>query len=86
VRLAAFTPIPNAVAATPTFDIGGRLVASRLPRASESVLVQTELATYRIAWGDVQWLEIEGHAVIADESFALIGYIDDGDFYPLVDR
>jgi hypothetical protein len=86
VRLVAFTPIPNAVAATPRFDIGGRRVARRLPRASESVLVQTDFATYRITWGDVQWLGIEGRAVIADESFALIGYIDDGDFYPLVDR
>lgn len=86
VRIAAFTPIPNAVAAIPTFHIDGRRVAMRLPRASESVLVQTESATYRITWGEVQWLDIDGLAVIADESLALIGYIEHGHFYALVER
>jgi len=97
VRIAAFTPIPNAVAASPSLhaddgDVSGRmtaagrLVAKRLPRASESVLVQTDHATYRVVWADVQWLDIDGYAVIANESLAIIGYIDHGWFYPLVDR
>jgi hypothetical protein len=97
VRIAAFTPIPNAVAANPSLhaDDGdesgrmtaaGRLVAKRLPGASESVLVQTDHATYRVVWADVQWLDIDGYAVIANESLAIIGYIDHGQFYPLVDR
>jgi hypothetical protein len=86
VRIAAFTPIPNVVAAIPTFHIDGRRVATRLPRANESVLVQTESATYRVMWDEVQWLDIDGLGVIADESLALIGYIDHGHFYPLVER
>ncbi len=86
VRIAAFTPIPNAVAAIPTFHIDGRRAATRLPRANEWVLAQTESATYRLLWGEVQWLDVDGLAVIVDESLALIGYIDHGHFYPLVDR
>lgn len=86
VRLAAFTAIPNAIAATPTFDIDARRHATRLPRADEHVLVQTEWATYRITWREMQWLELDGPALIADETHAVVGYIEDGSFYPLFDR
>lgn len=86
VRLAAFTAIPNAIAATPTFDIDERRHATRLPRADEHVLVQTEWATYRITWREMQWLELDGPALIGDETHAVVGYIEDGSFYPLFDR
>jgi hypothetical protein len=84
VRLAAVTAIPNAVAAIPTFSIEGQRGATRLPQADETVLVQTEYATYRLTWRDVQWLEIDGSAVIVDASLDVVGYIDDGRFYPMV--
>jgi hypothetical protein len=84
VRLSSFTPIPNAVAAMPQFSLDDQAFAARLPRRDETVIVQTELATYLLGWGDVQYLDLDGNALIADASLALVGYLDDGQFYSLV--
>jgi hypothetical protein len=86
VPIAAFTPIPNAVAAIPTFSIDSPRYATRLPHSGEVVIVQTSAATYRLPWHDVQWLRIDGVAIIADETLALIGYMEGPHFYPLVER
>lgn len=86
LRIASFTAIPNAVSAAPTFTVDGRRYARRLPHAGEAVIVQTESATYRILWREIEMLRVEGRALIADETLALVGYIEGPDFYPLVER
>jgi len=86
VPIAAFTAIPNAVAAIPTFTVDTPRYATRLPHSGEVVLVQTPSATYRILWRDVQFLRIEDRAWIADETLALIGYMEGPLFYPLIRR
>jgi hypothetical protein len=86
VPIAVFTPIPNAVAAIPTFSTDSLRYATRLPHSSEVVIVQTAWATYRLLWRDVQFLHIDGQALIADETLALVGYMEGPHFYPTIQR
>lgn len=84
VKLATFSPIPNVVAASPTVSLDGVTIASHLPAARETVIVQTEFETYRVAWRDVQWLELDGLALVADRHLALVGYLDHGEFHSMI--
>jgi hypothetical protein len=86
VRLALVTPIPNAVAAIPTFSVDDGRGAHRMPHADETVIVQTKYKTYRLTWRDVPRLDIEGRAVIVDEWLDIVGYIEGGRFYPTIGR
>lgn len=84
-RLASFAPIPNAVAAAPDAGRGEVQLARSLPGSADLVHVKTDHVTYRVAWGDLAFVEVSGRALVFDGRGDLVARIADGELVVLVD-
>lgn len=78
-RIASFTPIPDAIAASGVaLTAAGTTTARALPEPHERVVVRTEAATYRMSWEDVAWFNLPDGAVVIDRSGAVVARVERG--------
>lgn len=78
--------IPNEIASAPQLSIElPAPVAARLPKASETVMIQTADVTYRCTWADVKLLEMPDGTMVADDRGALVAHVDEGEVVALVE-
>jgi hypothetical protein len=82
----SMSAIPNEIASAPQLSIELPAVAARLPKASETVMIQTADVTYRCTWGDVELLEMPDGTMVADDRGALVAHVDEGEVVALVDK
>jgi hypothetical protein len=83
--LTSFAAFPHAITSTPQLSIDGIDVADHLPDDADVVYVHTDAVTYRLPWGQVDFLAAPNGSVVFDADGNLLAHVSEGEVVTLVD-
>ncbi len=82
--LTSFSAFPHAVTSGPQLTLDGTEIAAALPDVHDPVLMHTEAVTYRLAWGEVAFLDVPDGSVVFDGNGDLVAHVAGGELITLV--